>query len=249
MSYYQAQYVLSKCFRNKTNRLSANNLYSVQDYFNAVYDEENDALRICFDGQVPGGGPTEKVEIFVEGYAEIEDGYVVAFYSDEEMQNIITPISEKFYIDINTDTLYRWNGVDYIGISSIELGEEEGTAYPGNKGKELEEQIKQLENSFNNQYIIVYNSSNINLLNRQTAICVVENCSLTLPKGELGSVVKIYIAKGSNVKIMSKDNFILEENNKEFVFNQELTYLLLLFDVNKGIWYLTYSDTESHLVL
>lgn len=249
MSYYQAQYVLSKCFRNKTNRLSANNLYSVQDYFNAVYDEENDALRICFDGQVPGGDPTEKVEIFVEGYAETEDGYVVAFYSDEEMQNIITPNSEKFYIDINTDTLYRWNGVDYIGISSIELGEEEGTAYPGNKGKELEKQIKELENSFNNQYIIVSNSSKINLFNRQTAICVVENCSLTLPKGEIGSVVKIYIAKGASVKITSDNNYILEENNKEFIFKQELTYLILLFDVSSNTWHLTYSDTESHLVL
>lgn len=248
MSYYQAQYVLSKCFRNKTNRLSANNLYSVQDYFNAVYDEENDALRICFDGELPEGGGG-KVEVFIEGYADIENGEVVAFYSDEEMQNIITPNTEKFYVDINTDALYRWNGFDYIEISSVELGEEEGTAYPGNKGKALEEQIKSLEKTINNQYIIVSNKSAIKLSNQQTAICVVENCSLKLPKGELGSVVKIYIAKGSSVKITSDYDFILEENSNEVSFDQELTYLLMLFDVNSETWYLTYSDTESHLVL
>lgn len=249
MSYYQAQYVLSKCFRNKTNRLSANNLYSVQDYFNAVYDEENDALRICFDGQLPEGGGDIVVEVFIEGYAEFENGVVTSFYSDENMENKLTPNSNRFYVDINTDTMYRWNGVHYVEITSVELGDSEGKAYPGDRGKELEEQIKDLKETINNQYVIVSNSSTINLLNRQTAICVVENCSLKLPKGELGSFVKVYIAKSSSVNITSDYNNILENNYKEINFNQELTYLLLLYDVNSNTWHFTYSDTESHLAI
>ena len=248
---YQAQYVLSKCFENKTNRLSANNLYSVQDYLNAVYDEKNDAIRICFDGSVPGDGnsPVGSVEIFIEGYAKKEEGEIVGFYSDEEFQSVLTPNSEKFYIDINTDALYRWNGFNYVGISSIEIGEDENSAYSGAKGKELENQIKNLEKILENQYIIVSNTSNIKLNNRQTAICVVENCSLSLPKGEIGSVVKIYIAKGASVILNSSDSFISEEQLNSVTINQELIYLLLIFDNNSNTWYFTYTDNESHLVL
>lgn len=250
MTMYQAQYVLSKCFENKTNRLSANNLYSVQDYLNAVYDEKNDALRICFDGYNPDGGSSgSRVEIFIEGYAKKEDGEIVGFYSDEEFETLLNPNSEKFYVDINTDTLYRWSGFNYIGISSVELGESENSAYPGSKGKELENQIKNIEKTLENQYVIVSNTTSVSLLNRQTAICVVENCSLKLPKGEVGSFVKIYIAKGSSVNINSDENLISEEQLKSININQELTYLLLIFDNNSNTWYFTYADTDSHLVL
>lgn len=249
---YQAQYVLSKCFKNKTNRLSANNLYSVQDYLNAVYDEENDALRICFDGSVPGEGGSSsggRVEIFVEGYAKKENGEIVGFYSDEEFESVLTPNSEKFYIDINTDALYRWNGFNYVGISSVELGEDENSAYPGSKGKELENQIKNIEKTLENQYVIVSNTASVNLINRQTAICVIENCSLKLPEGDVGSFVKIYIAKGASANVESTNNLISEEQLKSITLNQELTYLLLIFDKNSNTWYFTYTDTDSHLVL
>lgn len=246
MSFYQAQYVLSKCFKNKTNRLSANNMYSVQDYLNAVYDEENDALRICFDGDSPGGGG---INIFVEGYAKIEDGSVVAFYSDEEFENILTPNAEQFYIDIKSDLLYRWNGFNYVGIGSVELGEDENTAYPGNKGKELETKIQEIQKELNNQYVIVANTNEVNLLNRQTAICVVENCLLKLPKGEVGNIIKIYLAKGASVTISSNENYISEDALQSIEIDKELTYLFLVFDVNSNTWYFTYSDTDSHLVL
>ena len=249
MSYYQAQHILNKCFRNKTNRLSAGNMYSVQDYFNAVYDEEHDALRICVEGSIPESGGGTNVSVFKEGYADIENGVVINFYSDENMENLITPNSDQFFIDINTDALYRWNGVEYIEISSIELGDEEGTAYPGNKGKELEQQIKNLEKTINNQYIIVSSEKSVNLLNQQTAICVVENCNLNLPAGTLGGFVKVYVAKGASVKITSKQNYIGEENYKELILNKELTYLIMLYDNNSNTWYLTYSDSESHLVI
>ena len=246
MSFYQAQEVLRKCFKNKTNRLSVNNLYSVQDYLNAVYDEENDALRICFDGNSPEGSG---FNIFIEAYAKKEDGQVIAFYSDDEFENILTPNAEQFYVDINSDSLYRWNGFNYVGISSVELGDTNGTAYPGEKGKELEKQIQNLEKTIDNQYIIVSNTNKVNLNNRQTAICVVENCVINLPKGELGSIVKVYVAKGSSVKINSINSYISEEKLNSLTVDKELTYLLLIFDANSNTWYFTYTDNESHLVL
>lgn len=246
MSFYPAQEVLRKCFKNKTNRLSVNNLYSVQDYLNAVYDEENDALRICFDGNSPDSGG---INIFIEAYAKREDGKVISFYSDEEFENILTPNSEQFYVDIKSDSLYRWNGFNYIGISSVELGEDEGMAYPGFKGKELENQIKNIEKNINNQYIIVSNTNKVNLNNRQTAICVVENCVVNLPVGELGSIVKVYVAKGSSVTVHATNSYISEDKLNSLTVDKELTYLLLIFDINSNTWYFTYTDNESHLVL
>lgn len=247
MSMYQAQYVLSKCFKNKTNRLSANNQYSVQDYLNAVYDEENDALRICFDGVSPDGG---EFNIFVEGYAKKEDGKVIAFYSDDEFKKVLTPNSEQFYVDIPSDNLYRWNSFEYVSVGgSISDSEDTENAYPNDKGKELETKIQNIEKTIQNQYVIVSNTNEINLLNRQTAICVVENCTLNLPEGELGSFVKIFIAKGASVTVKSGENFISEDKINYMSLEQELTYLLLIFDVNSKIWFLTYADADSHLVL
>ena len=248
MSMYGAQYVLSKCFKNKTNRLSANNQYSVQDYLNAVYDEENDALRICFDGVSPDGGD---INIFVEGYVKKEDGKVIGFYSDEDFEKVLTPNSEQFYVDIPSDALYRWNGFEYVAVggnSSSESGNNEN-AYPNDKGKELETKLQDIEKTIQSQYVIVSNTNEINLLNRQTAICVVENCILNLPEGELGSFVKIFIAKGASATIKSGENFISEDKINYMSVNQELTYLLLIFDVNSKTWFLTYADADSHLVL
>jgi hypothetical protein len=43
----------------------------------------------------------------------------------------------KIYVDLQTNKTYRWSGSAYVEIaSSVTLGENENTAYPGNKGKE-----------------------------------------------------------------------------------------------------------------
>jgi len=57
----------------------------------------------------------------------------------------------KIYITKNTNLIYRWNGVKYVEVSeSLHLGEIEGTAYEGSKGKattdKLESHVADLNN-------------------------------------------------------------------------------------------------------
>ena len=49
----------------------------------------------------------------------------------------------KIYVAKNTNLTYRWSGSTYVEISqSIALGETSNTAYPGDKGKQLSEDLK-----------------------------------------------------------------------------------------------------------
>jgi hypothetical protein len=53
--------------------------------------------------------------------------------------------ASKIYVDLETNKTYRWSGSVYVEIaSSVTLGENESTAYPGNKGKENAENIASL---------------------------------------------------------------------------------------------------------
>lgn len=50
--YLQIQDIFNKVFQNQSQTLLANNYYSTQDYLNAVYDTEKEALRIRLDGAI-----------------------------------------------------------------------------------------------------------------------------------------------------------------------------------------------------
>lgn len=52
--YLQTQDIFNKVFQNNTGTLRAGAYNSTQDYLNAVYDPVRDALRIKFEGGVPG---------------------------------------------------------------------------------------------------------------------------------------------------------------------------------------------------
>lgn len=53
--------------------------------------------------------------------------------------------SNKIYLDLTTNKVYRWSGTTYVEISpQIALGETNSTAYPGNKGKENAENIAKI---------------------------------------------------------------------------------------------------------
>lgn len=53
--------------------------------------------------------------------------------------------SNKIYLDLSKNRVYRWSGTTYVEISSqIALGETNSTAYPGNKGKENAENIAKI---------------------------------------------------------------------------------------------------------
>ena len=88
---------------------------SSQQALNIVFDSENSALRVTGTG---GGGEPEILE-----YANL-----AAFP--------VTGESEKIYIAIDTNSMYRWDGADYAGMSGgVALGETETTAYRGDRGK------------------------------------------------------------------------------------------------------------------
>lgn len=54
--------------------------------------------------------------------------------------------SDKIYVDLSTNKIYRWGGTTYVEISaSLALGETSSTAYPGDKGLALEHGLGDLE--------------------------------------------------------------------------------------------------------
>ena len=61
--------------------------------------------------------------------------------------------SGKIYITKDTNLIYRWNGVKYVEVSeSLHLGEIEGTAYEGSKGKEVADKVNTHVSDFNNPH-------------------------------------------------------------------------------------------------
>ena len=60
----------------------------------------------------------------------------------------VTGEGSKIYIALDTNKTYRWSGSDYVEISeSLALGETQGTAYEGNKGKANADAIDALEST------------------------------------------------------------------------------------------------------
>lgn len=48
----------------------------------------------------------------------------------------------KIYVALDTNFIYRWSGSTYIFLSKpLELGETSSTAYPGNKGKQVTDNL------------------------------------------------------------------------------------------------------------
>lgn len=58
---------------------------------------------------------------------------------------VYTPESGKIYIDTNTRVTYRWSGSVYVEIaSSLKLGTTAETAFPGDRGLALEQEVSKL---------------------------------------------------------------------------------------------------------
>lgn len=59
--------------------------------------------------------------------------------------------SGKIYITLDTNKSYRWSGTTYVAIASaLELGTTSGTAYEGSAGKQLEDNISNINTSITN---------------------------------------------------------------------------------------------------
>lgn len=73
------------------------------------------------------------------------DGYLYGENSD----NGRIPQSVKIYIDTTNNKSFRWNGTKLEPIgSALELGHNEGNAFPGNEGVKLQTQIAEVHNLF-----------------------------------------------------------------------------------------------------
>ena len=91
----------------------------------------NGVAELDSAGKVPSAQLPSYVDDVIEGY---KDG--ANFYTDSAHTNLITPESGKIYVDLHTDTTWRWSGTAYVQISeSLALGETSTTAYRGDRGK------------------------------------------------------------------------------------------------------------------
>ncbi len=74
--YHSEQDILRRCFVNVEGKLKGN-FNSAQDYFNAVYDESKDCLRIGGDGFHGGGsGDSTNGSVFITDVTPTNDGFV-----------------------------------------------------------------------------------------------------------------------------------------------------------------------------
>lgn len=81
---------------------------------------------------VDGKIPAAELPSYVDDVLEFENK--AAFPAAEKAE------AGKIYVDKETNKTYRWGGTDYVEISaSLAIGETEGTAFSGKRGKDLED--------------------------------------------------------------------------------------------------------------
>ena len=91
----------------------------------------NGVAELDATGKVPSAQLPSYVDDVIEGY---KDG--ANFYKDSAHTQLITPEGDKIYVDLATDTTWRWGGSTYAQINEgLALGETSTTAYRGDRGK------------------------------------------------------------------------------------------------------------------
>ena len=89
------------------------------------------------DGKVPASQLPSFVDDVLEGYLNATDG---KFYEESSYTTEIPAEGGKIYTVLSNNKTYRWGGSAYTEISaSVALGETQGTAYEGSKGKALKD--------------------------------------------------------------------------------------------------------------
>lgn len=105
----------------------------------------NGVATLDANGIIPSSQLPSYVDDIIEGYL-----YEGSFYEDNAHQILITPTEGKIYVDLLTDTQWRWGGSAYTQVSeSLALGETSSTAYAGNKGKANADAIANITNGVN----------------------------------------------------------------------------------------------------
>lgn len=91
----------------------------------------NGVAELDSAGKVPSAQLPSYVDDVIEAYKDGNN-----FYTDSAHTQLITPESSKIYVDLTTDTTWRWGGTVYVQINEgLALGETSSTAYRGDRGK------------------------------------------------------------------------------------------------------------------
>ncbi len=123
-----------------------------------------------------------------------ETGLQVFTSSDGE---IISGKVNKCYIDTNTNIPYIWSGVEFIPTgSTLSLGTTSATAFPGDRGLELETRMDNVENYHNNTP-----ASNIKFNNENTAFS--------------GATVQDVIVEVTQTATQSKNGLLSSDDKKK----------------------------------
>lgn len=141
----------------------------------------NGVATLDENGNIPASQLPSFVDDALEGIAvntvidettgtKSAEGFVLVGETDP-----CTPESGKIYVDIDENVTYRWTGSVYVSIgSSLTLGTNSSTAFPGDRGLNLENRVTDIEKYHNNipASDIKFDNSNTPLLsaNVQTAI-------------------------------------------------------------------------------
>lgn len=92
------------------------------------------------NGNIPSSQLPSYVDDVLDGTYDKENDKFLKLNGE-----IYSPESSKIYIDVNTRVTYRWTGTTYAEIaSSLALGTTAATAFPGNRGLALEQEVAAL---------------------------------------------------------------------------------------------------------
>lgn len=220
--------------------MSKQEFYASQWILNQVYDNETKSLRIAGNG----GGSSSSALSSVGYTKKDEEGNILEFYSDKTFSTVIEKNEDKLYTDVETGANYKWNGTSYVLISgsNLSLGDVAGTAFPGDRGKLLEEWRKNIVKVINTTDL--YECSAY-----QTIVCLNANSSVLLPKGEEGYFVRFIVGKGANLNIVSTNDYVGQENDTYLQVENELLEFTMLFDTVSKTWYTISGNLEPLLVL
>lgn len=136
--------MLASTHANAKNLVLADGTNIAQSTFIAATEKGANSGVATLDatGKVPSSQLPSFVDDVIEAYYKAADGKFYATYSEGTYSDEITGEGGKIYVDLLTNKTYRWGGSAYAEISAgLALGETQGTAYEGSKGKQVADNL------------------------------------------------------------------------------------------------------------
>lgn len=156
-----------KSFEIKSIIVSKNRSVPEKKIYNAYLNSDGEELSkkvLIQDTKITDNTNNIKgINIRLENeYVHLDNGKIPSNYLPGYVDDVlevpgISVITEgeagKIYVDVNTNKTYRWSGYRMVEISpSLALGETSSTAYAGNKGKQLADNVTEINSKLQNDY-------------------------------------------------------------------------------------------------